>query len=302
MAMQKTGLIASIKRYMIHDGPGIRTVIFMKGCPLRCLWCSSPQTWHVKPSVIFVKSRCIECGECVKQCPDSAIQDSDGVKLIDHGACSSCGACIEVCPTEALKFDGLPMTVSDVMTIIEKDRAFYERSGGGVTFSGGEPAYQWEFLHDLLKSCKDAAIHTALETTGHMEWAIFEHLLPFVDLLLFDVKHTDAELHKKLTGKRNDTICKNLKRIADLKSPPVEIHFPLIPGYNDSQRNIDSLLRTMKSLGLRRIDLLPFHQLGSHEYEELGIDYAMKNTSVPTDEDIGRIKKYISSRGFELIT
>ena len=302
MVTHKTGYIASIKRYMIHDGPGIRTVIFMKGCPLRCLWCSSPQTWRIEPSVIFVKSRCIGCGQCVEKCPDNAIHDSEGLKVIDHSACSLCGICTDVCPTEAMKFDGSLMTVSDVMEIIEKDRAFYDKSGGGVTFSGGEPSYQWEFLHEMLRNCKGAAIHTALETTGHMEWTIFEQLLPFVDLLLYDVKHTESETHEKLTGKPNHIIQENLKRIAGRKSPPIEIHFPVIPGCNDSQSNIDALLDIMKSLGLRKIDLFPFHLLGSHEYEELGIDYAMKNRTVPTDRDIGRIKKYITSHGFELVT
>ena len=302
MTNLKTGSIASIKRYMIHDGPGIRTVIFMKGCPLRCLWCSSPQTWRVEPAVIFVKSRCIVCGRCVEECPEHAIHDVQGLKTIDRNACTLCGVCTDVCPSEALKLDCTQMTVGDVMEIIEKDRAFYEKSGGGVTFSGGEPFYQCEFLQDMLKSCKKADIHTALETTGQVEWSILEQLLPLVDLLLYDVKHLDSKTHEELTGKRNDTIQENLKRIAERGKPPLEIHFPLIPGCNDSQSNIDALLNTMESLGLKKLDLFPFHLLGSHEYDELGIDYVMKNRKVPTEEQIGRVKKYIRSRGFELVS
>jgi pyruvate formate lyase activating enzyme len=302
MTTQKKGSIASIKRYMIHDGPGIRSVVFMKGCPLRCLWCSSPQTWRVEPSVIFVKSRCIECGRCVTACPVHAIDDFDGLKTIDRATCNRCGQCTDICPTEALTYDGTEMTVSDVMEIIERDRDFYDTSGGGVTFSGGEPCFQWEFLLELLKVCNDAAIHTALETTGEVEWESFAKLLPFVDLLLYDVKHMDSTRHEELTGKGNQRIQENLKRIAGMKNPPVEIHFPLIPGKNDSKQNIDELLATMEALGLKRIDIFPFHLLGSHEYEELGLDYAMKNTVAPTDEHIAGIKEYIDSRGFELVT
>jgi pyruvate formate lyase activating enzyme len=299
---EPAGYVASIKRYMIHDGPGIRTVVFMKGCPLRCLWCSSPQTWSTEPAVIFVKSRCIGCGLCVEECPEDAIHESGELKVIDRSTCSLCGQCTQICPTEAMKFDGILMTLPEVMETIEKDRAFYDKSGGGVTFSGGEPTYQWEFLHEMLKSCHAAGIHTALETTGHVEWHIFEQLLPFIDLLLYDVKLTDPQAHAKLTGKPNELILNNLRRIVDRQKPPIEIHFPVIPGCNDSQSNIDALLDIMKSLGLRKIDLFPFHLLGSHEYEELGIEYAMKYTMVPPDEDIGRIREYITSRGFELVT
>ena len=300
--MQKSGYIASIKRYMIHDGPGIRTVVFMKGCPLRCLWCSSPQTWHVEPSVIFIQSRCIGCGRCIESCPEHAIQDSKESKVIDRALCNLCGACTEACPTEAMKFDGTEMTIAEIMDVIEKDRAFYETSGGGVTCSGGEPFYQWEFLLELLQSCREAGIHTALETTGQVEWDIFDRLLPFIDLLLYDVKHLDPKRHEELTGKTNSTVQENLRRLAGRGHPPIEIHFPVIPGYNDSQNNIDALLDTMESLGLNRIDLFPFHLLGSHEYEELGIDYAMKDRAVPTEAYIGQIQDYIASRGFELAT
>ena len=299
---EPAGYVASIKRYMIHDGPGIRTVVFMKGCPLRCLWCSSPQTWRKEPTVIFVKSRCIGCGLCIEECPEGVIHESEELKAIDHSACTLCGQCTQMCPTEAMKFDGSLMTPSEVMETIEKDRAFYDKSGGGVTFSGGEPAYQWEFLREMLKSCKVAGIRTALETTGHVEWHIFEQLLPFIDLLLYDVKHTDPQAHAKLTGQGNELILNNLRKIASMNKPLIEVHFPVIPGCNDSQSNIDALLHIMKSLGLRKIDLFPFHLLGSHEYEELGIEYPMKNRAVPSDEDIKRTREYITSRGFELVT
>lgn len=298
---EPAGYIASIKRSMIHDGPGIRTVVFMKGCPLRCLWCSSPQTWSSEPAVIFVKSRCIGCGLCIEECPEGAIEEFGELKRIDRGTCTLCGRCTEMCPTEALQFDGSVMTLSEVMETIEKDRAFYDKSGGGVTFSGGEPVYQWEFLREMLKSCKQMGIHTALETTGHVEWPVFEQVLAYTDLLLYDVKHTDPQEHAKFTGQSNELIFNNLRKISSMDEISIEIHFPVIPGHNDSQDNIDALLALMKSLNLRRIDLFPFHLLGSHEYEELGIEYAMKDTKIPPDEDIGRIRKYIVSRGFELV-
>lgn len=188
------------------------------------------------------------------------------------------------------------------MDIILRDRDFYHTSGGGVTFSGGEPTVQWEFLREMLRACRETGIHTALETTGHVEWSIFEQVLTFTDLLLYDMKHTDSQEHVKLTGQGNELILENLRKIATMNRIPIEIHFPVIPGYNDSQGTIDALLAIMESMGLRKIDLFPFHLLGSHEYEELGIEYPMEGREIPPEEDIQRIRNYINTRGFELVS
>jgi pyruvate formate lyase activating enzyme len=296
------GEVASIKRYMVHDGPGIRSVVFLKGCPLRCLWCSSPHTWSPVKSLIYRAKKCIRCGECITACAEDALSASpDGSIVIDRARCTRCGACVEACPTTALVFDSLTMSVEDVMAVLERDRAFYEQSSGGVTFSGGEPTSQPEFLLALLKACRAAGFHTAIETTGFAEWQTLELLLPWIDLVLYDMKALDPARHQELTGQRNEPIVENLTRIAAAGSPPVEIHVPVIPGHNDGDGYFDQLAAFLGGIGIRDISFLPFHKLGSHEYDEMGKSYPMENVQGLSSQRMEAIREKFRSLGFRVI-
>ena len=296
-----TGSIARIERYMIHDGPGIRTVVFFKGCPLRCVWCSSPQTWKETKEVIFLKRKCINCGNCVASCPEKAIEAVDDIKKIDRGKCNLCDECVEICPAAALKFDGCLMSPEDVVNEVMKDEHFYKTSGGGVTLSGGEPLGQPEFASEILRRCKLKGFHTALETSAYAEWQVLKKLMDFVDLFLIDIKHMDTEEHLKITGRNNDLILDNILRTAKERPGSVAIQFPVIPGYNDTKGNIDSLVQFMTGAGIDSIDVIPFHKLGQHEYEELGLDYRVMDVEVPETGSIQNIREHIKSKGFEII-
>jgi pyruvate formate lyase activating enzyme len=296
-----TGSIARIERYMIHDGPGIRTVVFFKGCPLRCVWCSSPQTWKAAKQVIFLKRKCINCGSCVASCPENAIESVEDVKKIDREKCNVCGECVDVCPAAALKFDGCLMSPEDVVNEVMKDEHFYKTSGGGVTLSGGEPLAQPGFAGEILRRCKEKGLHTALETSAYAEWPVLKKMIDYVDLFLIDIKHMDTEEHLKITGRNNDLILDNILRTAKEKPGSIAIQFPVIPGYNDTDDNIDSLVQFMKEAGIGSIDVIPFHKLGQHEYEELGLDYRVMEVEVPESGSLQKIKEDIKSKGFEII-
>ena len=297
-----TGEVASIKRYMVHDGPGIRSVVFLKGCPLRCAWCSSPQTWSTQKNLIYRAKKCIHCGACIAACPERALSAAAGAEVApDRARCTRCGKCVEACPTTALVFDSTTMTVAEVMAVVERDRAFYEQSGGGVTFSGGEPTAQPEFLAALLEACKAAGFHTAIETTGFVEWDVLQRLLPLVDLVLYDMKALDSSRHEELTGQSNESIRANLERIAGAGTPPLEIHVPVIPGHNDSDVYFEELASYLDGIGVRRIAFLPFHKLGSHEYDEMGMQYPLENTEGMSSARMEQIRDTFRSRGFLVV-
>ena len=295
------GSIARIERYMIHDGPGIRTVVFLKGCPLRCIWCSSPQTWKTTKEVIFLKRKCINCGTCVASCPEKAIEEADDAKKIDRGKCNVCGECVDKCPSAALKFDGCTMSSEEVVSEVMKDVHFYETSGGGVTLSGGEPLWQPEFSFEILRRCKEKGLHTAIETCAHAEWSVLEKMKDLVDLFLIDLKHMDNDDHLKITGRNNGLILDNTSRLAKQKPSSVAVQFPVVTGYNDSRDNIESLARFMQDAGIGSIDVIPFHKLGQHEYEELGLEYSVMDVDVPEAGLIQEIREYMLSKGFRLL-
>lgn len=296
------GEVASIKRYMVHDGPGIRSVVFLKGCPLRCVWCSSPHTWSGSKNLIYRVKKCIRCGQCIAACPEKALAAAeDGAITVDRVRCTRCGDCLDACPTTALVFDSSTMSVGDVMAVLERDRAFYEQSGGGITFSGGEPTAQPEFLRALLQASKAAGFHTAVETTGFVDWEVLEQLLPEIDLLLYDVKELDPSRHETLTNQRNQPILRNLERVARRKSPPLEIHVPVIPGHNDSDDFFAKLAVYLGGIGVKDISFLPFHKLGSHEYDELGIRYPLEDADSISPKRIDQIRDRFQSLGFRVV-
>ncbi len=262
------GVIFNIQRYSIHDGPGVRTTVFLKGCPLSCFWCQNPESQAMKPEVLFDKNRCTSCGQCIIACSSGANWlAGDGVK-IDRDKCTGCGKCIEGCPNEARKLTGRYATVGEVMEEILKDRRFYENSGGGITLSGGEPTLQSEFALQLLQRCKEGGLHTALDTCGYVPWQTMQKLLEYTDLVLYDIKCLDATKHSKATGKPNDLIIANAKKIATYKEMWVRI--PLVPGLNDSAEDIRAIVRFVKKeLVLAKIDLHPYNKLGEGKYNRL---------------------------------
>ena len=294
-----TGLVRKINRYSVTDGPGIRSVIFLKGCPLRCKWCSSPQTWLLKQELIFFQSKCIEDRVCILACPEDALRLENGKLQIERSKCRACGSCSEACYSGALEIVGKRMTVDEIMEMVLRDRHYYVKSGGGITLSGGEPLFQRDFSVALLQKAHNNGINTAVETTGHLEWNDLKQALPHTDILLYDLKHMDNIKHKAYTGVSNEKILGNLIRSAKYQ-PQVRIVacFPYIPGYNTSSENIQQMIEFLEKNGIMEIDIFPFHKLGMHEYDELDISYPVQDLKIPTDEDMSAVERVFADRGF----
>jgi pyruvate formate lyase activating enzyme len=290
------GLISNIERFAIHDGPGIRTLVFMKGCPLRCRWCSSPQTWNRRPEILHDAEKCLGCGTCIDSCPASVFSLSgEGSLLIDRERCDGCGECSQVCPNGALEYIGRYVTPEELLQEVIKDSAFYRRSGGGVTVGGGEPTLQMEFLSEFYKICWQRGIHTSIETCGYFRWEKFEQVLPYLNLIHMDLKHMDDVRHRELTGVSNRTILENAIRIAERK--PLIFRVPVVPGCNDDEDNIRATARFAADLGpnLLRIDLLPYHKLGSQTYSRLGLIYPLEETEPLPRSDMERLQAIVQS-------
>ncbi|MFX1451911.1 MAG: glycyl-radical enzyme activating protein [Promethearchaeota archaeon] len=297
--METIGTIFNIQRYCIHDGPGIRTLVFFKGCPLRCLWCSNPESQELSPEILFSSNKCIGCGKCAEVCPENAIIKSTD-KRINRDKCNLCLKCIETCYAEALEVAGKKMTLEEVVKEVEKDRPFYEKSNGGITVSGGEPLMQPKFLKALLKECKSRGINTAIETCGYANWSTFEEILEYLDLILMDLKHINTDSHKELTGKSNEIILENIKKISELKKPII-IRYPLIPGYNDSIETVNKIGKFVQNLeGVNEINIIPFHRLGESKYEKLDREWTMHEVEPPTTERLEEIKKILESYGLKV--
>jgi len=268
-----TGIVFNIQRYSIHDGPGIRTTVFLKGCPLRCFWCQNPESQRMEPEILFDARNCTSCGECIKICPQGATSRLQDRVRIDRNLCRGCGRCVEVCLNEARRLSGRSMTVDEVMRDVMKDAKFYEHSGGGVTLSGGDPLAQPHFALSILQRCKRAGFHTALDTCGYAPWQTFEGLLKYVDLVLFDIKQIDPQKHRTATGKDNELILQNARKIAKLR--PMRVRVPIIPGFNDSVDAVKAIARFAKEeLGIADVDILSYNKLGEGKYEFLDKSYS----------------------------
>jgi len=278
--------VFNIQKFSIHDGQGIRTVVFLKGCPLRCLWCANPESHEVRPQLSVVPSHCIGCGICQETCPNGAISFGEKGVRIDRGLCRRCGLCAEECYSRALKIMGQEMTVEEVFHKISQDAVFYKNSGGGYTLSGGEPLLQDEFCLELADRCAQAGFRGAIETSGFGRTEHFVKLSRKLELIFFDLKHMDDDQHKTLTGVSNVSIIENLRAIEGLAAEIV-IRTPVIPGLNDSADNIEATARLCTELkSVRALELLPYHQLGEHKYESLGQDYKLSETRKPAREQI----------------
>jgi pyruvate formate lyase activating enzyme len=280
------GLVFNIQRFSVHDGPGIRTTVFLKGCPLRCKWCHNPESISAEPELILRKDRCIRCGDCYAFCKNHAVQHvDDGFETL-RDVCIDCGECVEICSAEARGLAGKEMTTEEVIAEIEKDIVFYDQSGGGASFSGGEPLLQHDFLVSLLVACKRKNIHTVVDTAGVTTSAIIEKVSAHVDLFLFDLKTLDDERHKEFAGASNVQILNNLRRLSELKKQVV-VRIPVIPGFNDTYDNVRGIGAFVAELGnVREIHLLPYHPTGTEKYVRLGKEYQMESTVPPSADDL----------------
>jgi pyruvate formate lyase activating enzyme len=278
----RTGIVFSIQRYTVHDGPGIRTEVFLKGCPLRCLWCDNPESFSRNREVGVFPKRCIgvdKCGYCITACPfagdDVFTLQDDVIVGINRKICTNCMKCVDACPGNALISWGDEMTVEAVIEQVLKDREFYAVSDGGITISGGEPLINWKFALELLKASKRAGIKTCLESTLHGKWNVIEKLLKYTDFLITDIKHMDTVKHKKYTGKGNELILENIKKMAKLGKPYV-VRIPVVRGHNDSIENIKKTTKfIVNDLGntAKQVQLLPLHEYGKIKFQTLGLEY-----------------------------
>ncbi|MBC8443691.1 MAG: glycyl-radical enzyme activating protein [Deltaproteobacteria bacterium] len=298
------GIVFNIQRYSVNDGPGIRTLIFFKGCPLRCEWCSNPESQHKKRQIMFFCNLCSRCGACADACPNACITMAKGKRVYNPADCDICGGCEDICPNSAVKRVGEKMNVEEVVAAAERDYLFYLNSGGGATLGGGEPTLQPSFAARMLKELKALDIHTAMETCGYTKWSVFERLAPDLDLLLYDVKHMHPAKHKRHTGKSNDRILNNLKKLLKGKTPVI-VRIPVIPRFNDDARSmkaIASFLDRHNDGGiLERVDLLPYHKLGVGKYGALGTTYTLDGSETPADELMQDLKRIFVDRGFNAL-
>lgn len=295
---EEKGMVFSIQRFSVHDGPGIRTLVFLKGCPLSCIWCSNPESQGYEPEILFRAERCIGCGECMRVCPNKTADMLQNPAKHKLPSCSKCEACVIACNALALRYVGNEMTAREVFAEIEKDRLFYKNSMGGITLSGGEPLMQPHFALEILRLSKSAGFSTAIETSGYASWEAFETVMPYLDLILFDIKHMNDAEHIKLTGVSNKLIQENLERLAASKHRVIA-RFPLIPDCNDSDENVRDTALRVTSLGIKQLDLLPYHELGRSKYEGLQREYQLTQKPL-TDERVQNIKETLESYGLEV--
>ena len=293
------GTIFNIQRYSIHDGPGIRSTVFLKGCPLRCKWCSNPESINPYPEIFFRADNCNQCGKCVEVCTQQAITFFENSIQINRTKCDFCMKCENMCSFGAINQIGYRITVNDVVTEVMRDELFYNNSGGGVTISGGEPLYQIGFTLNLLKEFKKRSIHTTIDTTGHVKWEEFEKILDYVDLILFDIKHLNQEIHQKGTGIKNDLILNNLDKILK-KGLRVWIRVPVIPNFNDTIQYINELAKYLSKKPIEKVSLLQYHEWGKHKYKYLDRKYPLSDAYFITNEKLQDLKEILESHNLKV--
>ncbi|MFV0422498.1 choline TMA-lyase-activating enzyme [Oleidesulfovibrio sp.] len=302
--IERKARIFNIQKYNMYDGPGVRTLVFFKGCPLRCKWCSNPEGQLRQYQVLYKKDSCIHCGACVPVCPAGVHRISESKLLhgfVEGAECIGCRKCEEVCPSSALAVVGEQKSISELLDIIEEDRPFYETSGGGVTLGGGEVMMQPEAAVNLLMACKQHGIHTAMETCGYAKAEAYQQAAQYTDLFLYDIKHMDSDRHYELTGVRNELILSNLTWLLENKHN-VKIRVPLLKGANDSEEELRLMIDFLKPYqdykNFKGIDLLPYHKMGVGKYSQLRWEYPIEGDPALSDADLARIEACISKYDF----
>jgi len=293
------GIVFNVQRFSIHDGPGIRTTVFFKGCPLNCQWCSNPEGINSKPEILVNDARCIQCGECKEVCPENAVISLEGNKRdrIDLAKCTECMECVRACPTRTLDCVGKYVSADEIIEELKRDKLFYDNSSGGITLSGGEPLMQSQFARALLSKCKESGLHTTLDTTGFASWEDFRHVLEFTDLVLFDIKHLDNELHTQGTGVSNKVILRNFERTA--QTVRTWLRYPILPGFNDSYEHVQEVAVLALKLRIERVSLLPYHEWGKHKYAKIGRKYSFASHAIGSDRLL-EMKKMFESEGLSV--
>lgn len=272
---RKLSLI-EIERFAIHDGPGIRSAVFLQGCPLHCPWCANPESQTIGRKLLYYEKKCIRCGKCVSLCPQKAMELREGALYVHREHCDCCEVCKKECIQNAIDFSGIQMPIEQIAEVVVRDHDYYEESGGGVTVSGGECFFQFDGFLELLQRFQREKLHVAVETCGQTSLDNIRKAEPYIDLFLFDVKHTDEEIFRRVTGGKLKEILKNLRYLAKKCPDKVVVRVPVIPGFNKKHHAMETLFLLVKELGLERTDLLPYHTFGISKYEQLGIPYKMK--------------------------
>jgi pyruvate formate lyase activating enzyme len=297
-AKEIPGIVFNTMRFSIHDGPGIRTTVFLKGCPLRCKWCHNPESQDCQPHLMLFAERCRLCGDCVAVCPRHGIGDpADGLKVPEE--CDACGSCAEACVAGARELAGRLMTVAELMDELRRDVVFFDESGGGITISGGEPLLQPAFTRGLLTACLEQGIHSVLDTCGFAAPDVFASISALADLVLYDLKAMDSTIHSRFTGVPNDTILANLQALART-GKPIVVRFPLIPGVNDSSEELMALGSFVRSCGLSRLDVLPYHRIGTGKYARLGGSVGVQVFAEPPAERLEEVAGVFRREGLQV--
>jgi pyruvate formate lyase activating enzyme len=297
-----TGLIFDIKRYSINDGPGIRVTIFFKGCPLRCAWCHNPESFTMNVQKLYTESRCIGARDCIAICPNHALTLTPSGIVTDSERCKLCGKCAEVCPTKAIEMSGRLYSTNEIMKAIEKEELLFDQSGGGVTFSGGEPLLHYDFLIELLDACGERGYHRCVDTSGYADTEKLLEVAKRTDLFLYDLKHMDTQLHKKHTGVGNEKILYNLQILAEAGAN-INIRIPLITNVNSDRKNIEETACFIASLkgNSKVVNLLPYHNIAAHKYKKMDKEYYESNMAEPSASEINEVRRIFSDYNIETV-
>ncbi len=298
------GKILNIQKFSIHDGPGIRTTVFMKGCPLKCRWCHNPESISYGIDIMIDRDKCISCGSCAEHCESGALKMVDGPKgktlVADNSLCTDCGKCELFCLNEAITIAGKDMEAEEVFKELLKDRLFYEESKGGVTFSGGEPLTQVDFLVEILKKLKEEKIHTAVDTCGHVPFENFEKIMEYTDVFLYDLKIGDEKKHLEYIGISNKKIIENLQKLSN-SGAEINIRMIMVEGVNSSEEDIEKAIEILKNINVSNINILPYHNISTHKYRKLGIGYEESGMKVPSNARMEEIKKRLENNGYKVV-